>query len=77
MAYIVIELQTWDQTAYLVTQHDTKNDAESKYHQVLAAAAVSAVPVHSAVMLTDEGIWLRSECYKHPAQQAEPEPEEE
>ena len=65
MKYIVMEIQNSGSVATLVTQHDTKNDAEAKFHAVLAAAAISSVPVHSAVLLTDEGVWLRSECYKH------------
>jgi len=64
--YIVIELQkTGDQIANIVTTHADQNEAESRYHQVLAAAAVSAVPVHACAMLSEEGFPLRYECYKH------------
>ncbi len=78
--YIVMEIQKTGNTAAdvtrIVTVHETKNDAESKFHTVLAYAAISAVPVHSAVMLTDTGIWLRSESYDHPIAPT-PEPEDE
>ena len=63
--YIVIEIQTAASTATIVTQHSTKQDAESKFHLILAAAAISNVPTHSAVLMTDEGVWLRSEVYHH------------
>ena len=66
MKYIVIELQTSEQAvANIVTTYDTINQAESKFHQILTTAAVSAVPAHSAVILTDEGHMLKHECYKH------------
>lgn len=66
MKYLVIELQTTENSvANIVTTHDTINQAESKFHQILGAAAVSSVPVHSAVILTDEGHLMKHECYKH------------
>lgn len=77
--YIVMEIQKTAESAggvaTLVSTYADKNSAESTFHTVLAAAAISAVPVHSAVLMTDEGIWLRSESYKHPASEPEPEPE--
>lgn len=73
MKYIVVEIQTAASTATIVTQHDTRQAAEGKFHQVLAAAAVSSVPVHAAVLMTEEGFQLRSECYKHPAEEPEGE----
>ena len=72
--YVVIEIQTFDTTATIVNQYENKNVAESRFHHILTAAAISNVPVHSAVMMTDEGVWLRSECYRHPViASAEPE----
>lgn len=76
--YIVIELQkTGDQVANLVTSHATRQEAEAKYHTVLAAAAVSPVEVHSAVMLSGEGFPLRNECYKDKPASAPAEETEE
>ena len=65
--YIVIELQTngSGQVANLVTTYEDKNEAESKFHQILSAASVSNVPVHSAVILTETGMMERQECYIH------------
>jgi hypothetical protein len=66
MKYLVIELQsTGDSVSNIVTTHDTINQAESKFHQILTSAAVSSVPVHSAVVMTDEGHVMKHECYKH------------
>lgn len=64
--YIVLEIQaTSDNVAPIVTQHSTEPEAQAKYHDVLAHAAISAVPVHSALLMTDSGGVLRSETYRH------------
>ena len=47
---------------------------ESKYHEVLSAAAVSEYPEHSAIMFASNGTPLMFQCYSHA--QPEPEPEE-
>lgn len=53
--------------------------AESKYHEVLASAAVSELPQHSATLLTSDGRAIMNQCYKHavPAPEPEVEPEVE
>lgn len=53
--------------------------AEAKYHEVLAAAAVSELPQHSASLLTNDGRCIMNQCYRHEIVQPEPEvePEEE
>lgn len=65
--YIVIELQTDASggVGNLVYKYDTLNEAEAKYHSILAAAAVSALPVHAAAILTNAGTLVRSEYYMH------------
>lgn len=63
--YIVMEIQTSDKVATIVNSYEDRNTAEQKYHQILSAAAVSQVPKHGAVMLTDEGVRLKGECYIH------------
>ena len=63
--FVVIEIQAGDKTATLVNAYEDRNAAEQKYHSILAAASVSKVPVHSAVMLTNEGYFIKSEVYKH------------
>lgn len=39
--------------------------AESKYHTVLAAAAISDTLTHSATLLTGEGVPLAQQVYDH------------
>ena len=39
--------------------------AEAKYHQVLAAAAISELPSHAAIMFTWEGYPIMHQCYYH------------
>lgn len=65
--YIVIELQKNAEgvVSNIVTSHTALADAESKYHAVLAAAAVSEIPVHSAIIVSEEGFPIEHKCYKH------------
>lgn len=66
--YIVIELQKVDDTqiANLVNVYTNKNVAEQAYHNVLAAAAVSSLPCHSAVILDETGRIVKGpEYYIH------------
>lgn len=71
--FIVIELQkNEEQVTNLVTTHATAYEAESKYHQILSAAAISEVGTHSAIMLTDAGEYLKSEHYTHSSEDEEP-----
>ena len=73
--FIVIELQTnGDQTANIVQTKETEAEAMSAYHSILAAAAVSSVEYHTAVVIDREGRYLARECYKHITVQ-EPEAE--
>ena len=74
MKYLVIEIQKNADGAVgnLVYAYDTINAAESKYHTVLAAAAVSGLPSYAAVLLNETGF-----CVKHERYTVEPEPEPE
>lgn len=67
MAYVVVELQTNSegQTASIITGHETIEQAYSKYHAVLSAAAVSSVPYHAAVLLDRAGLQLAQWCFEH------------
>ena len=51
--------------------------AEAKYHEVLAAAAVSDLPQHAAALLASDGAEIMRQCYRHAAQAAVPEESEE
>ena len=67
MKYLVIEIQTnADGTVgNLVYSYDNRNEAESKYHAVLAAAAISALPMHTCDLIQADGILLARQCYVH------------
>lgn len=62
---IVIEIQAGETVSTIVNSYDDRDEAESRYHTILAAAAVSSVPNHSAVMLTTTGQFIKSETYSH------------
>ena len=66
MKYIVVEIQTYiDGTVgHLTFQLDSQSAAEQKYHQCLAAAAVSNLPCHAVTMLDSEGRLIKREVYK-------------
>ena len=64
--YIVVEIQAQGDTASTLTNvYTDRKTAENKYHTVLAAAAVSNVPIHSATMMNELGFVIKSEYYKH------------
>ena len=76
MKYLVTEIQSFPggATSTPTYAYDSEslgstdaalNAATAKYHQILAGAAVSQVPVHAAVMYTDEGFFVRSEKFLH------------
>ena len=81
MKYIVIELQTYDSgtVGIINSSYDDISQAESKYHTVLATAAVSPRPVHAAMLVTNEGdvLYHRAYFYQKPEPKPEPEPEPE
>lgn len=65
--YIVVEIQTnADGTVgNLVFAYADKNEAYSKYHSILASAAISALPKHAAVILQNDGLPLEFRCFEH------------
>ena len=87
MNYIVKELQTTSgvttEVAHPLNDPTNRMEAESAYHYILFAAAISSIEEHAAVILTQDGRVVRQECYKHypeptPVEpEPEPEPEEE
>lgn len=64
--FVVIELQkTGNEVASIVTKHNTRNEADSKFYAVMSAAAVSNVEKHACTLLTEEGTALRNAYYEH------------
>ena len=82
--YYILEIQQYATKEYGHIVHYAyddnptiaRNKAESKYHEVLAAAAISTLPSHSATLIMSDGQALMSQCYKHEVAE-EPEEEEE
>jgi len=80
--YYIVEIQKNHAGEYAHLMHwafDADADvarqkAESQFHTVLAAAAVSDTAMHSATLISAEGVPLRNECYHH---EPVPQPEEE
>lgn len=66
MKYLVIELQKNENgvVSNIVTNHDSLAEAESKFYNILSAAAVGNVAVHSAVIIRDDGLPVKNKCYK-------------
>lgn len=71
--FYVMEIQKSDDTHFAYLIHEASDEdfataqmkAESKYHQVLAAAAISNLPAHSATLISSQGDCLMSKCYFH------------
>lgn len=68
---IIIEIQHSNDgtTAVLHEVVADRNVAEQTYHTKLSYAAVSAVNVHSVVMLDDYGTRVKGETYYHGAEE--------
>ena len=70
--YIVIELQTNNgKTANIVNAYDDLNTTYNKFHTILAAAAVSSVEVHTAVILNEVGNTIASGHFAHAKEESE------
>lgn len=68
--YIVIELQTnGKSTAILTYTYTDKNVACQKYHTILAAAAVSNVEVHTAMIVNEYGNVEYRETFEHKSEE--------
>ena len=71
--YVAIELKLKADGSLEVSTYK-KDTREKSFHSILAVAAVSTHPIHSAVIMNPEGVTLKRETYKHEV--PEPEPEE-
>ena len=73
--YYVVELQKYANGeyghivhfAYDQDQDKARLKGESKYHEVLAAAAISELPEHGAILLSSKGEPVMHQCYVHAA----------
>lgn len=82
--YYILEIQKYANGEYGHLVHFAYDEdatkarlkAESKYHQVLASAAISNLPQHSASLIASDGRCIMNQCYIHEAVEPEQEPEE-
>ena len=67
MKEILLELQLNSNGTLgtLISSFDDVNQAESSFHSVLASGAISALPRHGAVLLTEGGSLVKRDCYYH------------
>lgn len=65
--YIVIELQTNPNgtVGNIVSSYPTKDEAFSKFHNILMYAAVSSLPCHAAVILDNHGQQIAAQYFEH------------
>lgn len=65
--YYILEIQKLgpDNFAHLVHTAQTRNQAESVYHQVLASAAIGNLELHAASMFSEEGFPIMNQAYRH------------
>ena len=62
----VIEIQKSGETATPLVQLFTDDaQAKSRYHELLSIAAVSSVPEHSVILVSEEGRYMFHEKYEH------------
>lgn len=74
--YYIFEIQQYDNGEYGHIVHFAadpdadiaRNKGESKYYEVLSAAAVSQLPMHSAILVFADGTPIMNKCYTHVTQ---------
>ena len=71
--FYIVEIQKYQNGEYGHLVHYSFDEdpekarlkGESKYYEVLSAAAISEIPEHSAIMFSTEGFPIMHQCYKH------------
>ena len=66
MKYIVTEIQKFDNGVVSVVPpviYDTREEADSKFYTILAAAALSGLPKHGATIITENCKLIMSKYY--------------
>lgn len=78
MKFLVTEIQKFEGGAISTPSYayDDRDHAEAKFYSILAAAAVSQLPLHAAIMYTEEGTPIMNKHYYH-VPEPSPEPNEE
>lgn len=66
MIFYVIEIQTQAGAGAVIPFTFTDRDqAEAKYHSLLAVCATSSVDKHGAMLFNEDGFIIKSEVYNH------------
>ena len=64
--FVVIEIQKNGENASPITNlYTDKEAAYSKYHTILAAAAISEIQEHSAILVSEEGNYVLHEKFRN------------
>ena len=73
MIYVVLEIQSDGNTASVLpwTFKDDYNGAQAKFHAVCSVAAISSVPIHTCMIVTDSGEVMEVKRFYHGGQGAE------
>lgn len=82
--FYIVEIQQYATGEYGHIVHCAYDDdpvkarlkGDSKFYQVLSAAAVSELPNHAAIMFDTNGVPVMHQFYAHELPEPEPEPEE-
>lgn len=71
--YVVIEIQSFADGGMATPAYSYSDitSAEAKYHTILATAAKSLLPKHACILISDQGLPLRHECYLHGTEESE------
>lgn len=78
--YIILEITRNAQgnVAVYPSARESEKAAYAKYYNILSTASSTQNPEHGAVLLTHDGFFIESKCFKHePQPEPEPEPESE
>jgi len=81
----IYEIQTYEDGTFGDIKHFAYDEdpdkarlkADSKFYEVLSAAAISNLPCHAVTMVSSEGFPVMHQCYKHTPVNPAPEPEGE
>lgn len=74
--YYIIELQQYNDGSFGDIKHiaydedpaKARRKADSKFYEVLSAAAVSGLPMHAAIMFTSSGLPIMNQRYTNVTQ---------
>lgn len=77
--YVVLEIQQADDSTVtnLTSSFTDQASAESAFYSILAAAALSSVHIHTAVLMDTTGFVYQYKGYVRPVVEPEPTPEPE